>query len=161
MVENGVHMAPIEIFKSWIDLSNDISSAPNGDHMQTLWPWEVDYSTNHLGATNFMMIHILGLGLGFFLSQELWENSLHPPFVFIFLWVSVVSTSLLRDTTTTILVGFVLQFVMFHSFNRIWVYCITVFIAIYLCMWIYIFPFISFSHKSGSMVSKFSALVVS
>ena len=48
-----------------IELSNSLSSAPNKDHMQRLWPREVDCSTNHLGATKFMMGHILGLVLYF------------------------------------------------------------------------------------------------
>ena len=135
--------------------------APQTDRMQRLWPQEVEYSTNHLGATNFMMIHFLGLGLAFLHLQGFMIKSLWPPFVFILSRVSIATTSLLWDIATTVLVVFVLQFVMFHSFNRIWVYCITVFIAIYMCMWIYICSFISFSHKSRLVVLELSSLVVS
>jgi hypothetical protein len=35
---------------SRIDLSNELSSAPNGDRMQKLRPWEVDVSTTPIGA---------------------------------------------------------------------------------------------------------------
>jgi hypothetical protein len=35
---------------SQIDLSNELSSAPNGDRMQKLRPWEVDVSTTPIGA---------------------------------------------------------------------------------------------------------------
>jgi hypothetical protein len=31
-----------KICSSWIDPSNELSSAPNGDRMQKLRPWEVD-----------------------------------------------------------------------------------------------------------------------
>jgi hypothetical protein len=33
-----------------LDLFDGVSSAPNGDRMQKLRPWEVDVSTNHIGA---------------------------------------------------------------------------------------------------------------
>jgi hypothetical protein len=33
-----------------LDLSDRILSAPNGDHMQNLPPWEVDVSTTSIGA---------------------------------------------------------------------------------------------------------------
>jgi hypothetical protein len=35
---------------SRIDLSNELLSAPNGDRMQKLRPWEVDVSTTPIGA---------------------------------------------------------------------------------------------------------------
>jgi hypothetical protein len=35
---------------SQIDLSNELLSAPNGDRMQKLRPWEVDVSTTPIGA---------------------------------------------------------------------------------------------------------------
>jgi hypothetical protein len=35
---------------SRIDLSNELSSAPNGDRMPKLCPWEVDVSTTPIGA---------------------------------------------------------------------------------------------------------------
>jgi hypothetical protein len=35
---------------SRIDLSNELSSAPNEDRMQKLRPWEVDVSTTPIGA---------------------------------------------------------------------------------------------------------------
>jgi hypothetical protein len=39
-----------EICSYRIDLSNELLSAPNGDHMQKLCPWEVDVSTTPIGA---------------------------------------------------------------------------------------------------------------
>jgi hypothetical protein len=35
---------------SWIYLSNELLSAPNGDRMQKLRPWEVDVLTTPIGA---------------------------------------------------------------------------------------------------------------
>jgi hypothetical protein len=35
---------------SQIDLSNELLSAPNKNHMQKLRPWEVDVSTTPIGA---------------------------------------------------------------------------------------------------------------
>jgi hypothetical protein len=35
---------------SRIDISNELLSAPNGDRMQKLHPWEVDISTTPIGA---------------------------------------------------------------------------------------------------------------
>jgi hypothetical protein len=32
-----------------LDLFYGVSSAPNIDHLEKLWPWEVDVSTNHIG----------------------------------------------------------------------------------------------------------------
>jgi hypothetical protein len=47
---------------SRIDLSNELLSAPNGDHMQKLRPWEVDVSTTPSGPTNLLAFHLPGLG---------------------------------------------------------------------------------------------------
>ena len=60
--------------------------------------------------------------------------------------VGDVTTSLLRYTTTAILVAFVLQSVLFHSFNRFRVYCITVLITIYIFDFEYIYDISFGSH---------------
>ena len=149
MVAFKMHLSLIKNCKARIDVSNRLSSGTNKDRMQKLWPREFDCSTNHLGAENFMMIHLLGLGLGFSVSPRIYDKKvLRPPFVFNLSRVSIVTTSLLRDTTTTILAAFVLQSVLFHSFNRIWVYCIIVSISIYICAFQYIYIYILsfFSH---------------
>jgi hypothetical protein len=41
---------PVENRSSRLDLSNGVSSAPNGDRMQKLRPREVDVSTTPIGA---------------------------------------------------------------------------------------------------------------
>jgi hypothetical protein len=43
-------IGPFTMCTPWIDLSNKVSSAPNGDHMQKLRPREVDISTICIGA---------------------------------------------------------------------------------------------------------------
>ena len=131
---------------SWIYLSNEPPNTLNGYCMENLRPREVVCSTNHLGAIKFMMIHLLGLVFWMFsvfslilvINRPFW-----PPFVFILSWMTIATTSILKDITTAILVAFVLKFVPFHLFNRVWVYCTTIVIAIYLCMWMYmLFHFI-------------------
>jgi hypothetical protein len=44
------HARPNEICTPQLYLSNGISSTPNGDRMQNLFPQEVDVSTNHIEA---------------------------------------------------------------------------------------------------------------
>jgi hypothetical protein len=53
-----------------INLSNSVSSAPNGDRMQKLRPWEVDVSTTPIGAANLLAFHLLGLGFWIFLMLK-------------------------------------------------------------------------------------------
>jgi hypothetical protein len=43
-------LGPANNCTSRLDLSNELLNAPNGDCMQNCAPWEVDTSTNHLGA---------------------------------------------------------------------------------------------------------------
>jgi hypothetical protein len=44
------YLGPIKIHSFQLDLSIGVSSAPNGDCMQMLRPWEVDVSTTPIGA---------------------------------------------------------------------------------------------------------------
>ena len=60
-IYNGMHLFPTEICKARTVLSNGLSRTQIGDRMQTFSPLEIDCSTNHLGDTNFMTVHILGL----------------------------------------------------------------------------------------------------
>jgi hypothetical protein len=46
----NVDVRPNEMYTNHIDLSNELPSAPNKDHMQMFHPREVDVSTNHIGA---------------------------------------------------------------------------------------------------------------
>ena len=73
----GVHMATV---KPKIDISNELSSTQIRDHMQNLGPREVDCSTYHLGAANFMTVHLLGLGIWILLIIN---RNFQPLFVFI------------------------------------------------------------------------------
>jgi hypothetical protein len=43
-------LGPVGMCSSRLDLSNGVSSTPNGDHMQKLHPREVDVSTTPIGA---------------------------------------------------------------------------------------------------------------
>jgi hypothetical protein len=46
----AISWAQSEMCSSWLDLSNELSCAPNGDRMQKLHPREVDVSTTPIGA---------------------------------------------------------------------------------------------------------------
>ena len=72
-----------------------------------------------------------------------------PHFIFILIWMSVASTSLLKDSYHHSSC-FILQSGLFLLFNRICVYCIFVLLAICMCICFYLCPLISFSHKFRS-----------
>jgi hypothetical protein len=49
-----------------LDLSDEVSSTPNGDRMQKLRPQEVDVSTTPIGAHKPFGVSSLGLGFWMF-----------------------------------------------------------------------------------------------
>ena len=57
-------------FIPWIDLSNELSCAPNKDRMPKLRPWEVNVSTTPIGAKNLLAFHLPGLGFWIFLMLK-------------------------------------------------------------------------------------------
>jgi hypothetical protein len=62
-----------------IDLSNELSSAPNGDRMQKLRPREVDVSTTPIGAHKPFGVSSSGLGFWilFMLKRNLEPHCKH------------------------------------------------------------------------------------
>ena len=67
--------------------------------MQILLPQEVDCSTNHPGAANFMMIHFLGLGLGVFASPRIMIND--PSTSFSIQLVTATTIKSIRESSHT------------------------------------------------------------
>jgi hypothetical protein len=60
-----------------ISLSNELSCAPNGDHMQNLCPWEVDVSTTPIRAHKPFGVSSSGVRvLGFLHVKKEFEASL-------------------------------------------------------------------------------------
>jgi len=49
----------------WIDISNDVSCASNGDSIPKLRPWEIDIPIYPDGA-DILAFHLLGLGFWMF-----------------------------------------------------------------------------------------------
>jgi len=134
---------------SRLNLSNGLPSALNGDRMQKLGSRVVDVSTNHLGvrkpcdssSPRVRFLHVLGFQP---LRLHVYDKkALRPPFVIILAWMSIATTSLLRDKAINILAA--LFYSLFYFIDLIeFGFTVSLYIEFYL------YSFISFIYKSGS-----------
>ena len=98
----------------WWDLSNNLSSDQNRDHMQKLCPWEVGISTYHFGAHKTIGVSSSRVLFRVFLPSILYVKKAFVLFVILTWKMPVAVTSLLREKLPPF--KWVLLFYNFYSF---------------------------------------------
>jgi hypothetical protein len=59
-------IGPFRMCTPWLDLSDEVPSAPNEDRMQKFTPGKLMYQLPPSGPTNLLVFHLLGLGFWMF-----------------------------------------------------------------------------------------------
>ena len=151
-------MGPFHDCTPWQDLSNGLSSDPNGDHMQTLRPREVGIPTYHFETCNIVGDSSSRVLFRVLFPYLLYVKNSFGLFVILTWWMRVVVTSPLRDKLPPI--KGVLLFYNLYSFCNFTLVIESKLIVSLCCFHIFV-CIISFSHKSESVVSERSALHLS
>lgn len=131
------------------DLSNGLSSDPNGDHMQKLRPWEVGIPTYYFGARKTVDVSSSRVLFRVFFPSMIYVKKAFGLFVILTWRMRVAITSLLRDKLPPF--KRVLLFCNLYSFCN-FTSIIESKLIVYLCFFHISVCIILSSHKSGSLV---------